>query len=85
MYYFYTNLHNSLTKTKHSTIYCLAGLTPLVYFFGCTYIVLSSTWGSENPALAVLMLFPMYCEMATKHIICSVTKVRNYPKNVDEI
>ena len=77
VHYAYSNVQASLSKTVHSTLYCLSGLLPLVYFFTCSTIVFNTQWGSENPALAVLMLFPIYCEMASKHIICSVTKVNS--------
>ena len=36
----------------------------------------STQWGQRYPALAVLLVFPSYCLMTCRHIICSVTKMK---------
>ena len=67
----------ALSRTKEGTFSALLGLLPLFIFYFCAYLVFSTEWGKANPALGLLLLAPIYCEMATKNIICSVTKVIN--------
>ena len=73
--YAFQNIEFALRKTHQTKLEALSGLLPLVYFFFCSFLILRTEWGSNNPALMIYLLCPMYCEMATKHIICSVTKV----------
>jgi hypothetical protein len=50
---------------------------PLVLFYGEVIILFTCTqWAWEKPAFAILMLFPSYCLMTCRHIICSVTKMK---------
>jgi len=64
--YAYSNITYGLSKTSEPKLEALMGLLPLVFFYFALYLTFSTRWALENPALAVLLIGPMYCTMATK-------------------
>ena len=66
----------ALSKTVETKTQALCGLLPLVFFYAECAIVFTTQWGQTYPALAVLLVFPSYCLMTCRHIICSVTKMK---------
>jgi len=74
--YAYQNVSYALEKTSHSAGDALCGLLPLAFFYAECIIVYNTTWGHNHPALALMLVFPSYCLMTCRHIICSVTKMK---------
>lgn len=74
--YAYENISTGLSKTHQSKTQALCGLLPLVFFYmEVAILFLGTEWAWEKPALAILLVFPSYCLMTCRHIICSVTKM----------
>ena len=75
--YAVSNITYALEKTSESKSDALLGLMPIVLFYGEIAILFGSTqWAWDYPALAMLIVFPSYCLMTCRHIICSVTKMK---------
>ena len=75
--YGYQNVSFSMEKTPYTKVEALCGLIPIFLFFGEVFILFYFTeWAWKYPALSILLVFPTYCLMTCRHIICSVAKVR---------
>ena len=69
------NILYALERTSETKVEALCGLLPLIFFYGEVYLAFQTEWAWNYPALVVLLVFPSYCLMTCRHIICSVTKV----------
>ena len=75
--YSYQNIIYALSKTSYTKSEALMGLLPIVFFYLECFVMFGMTdWAWKHPAYAVLIVFPSYCLMTCRHIICSVTKMK---------
>lgn len=66
----------ALEKTSETKTEALLGLMPIVLFYGEIIVLFQTQWAWDYPSLAILLVFPSYCLMTCRHIICSVTKMK---------
>ena len=70
------NIRFALERTSETKLEALAGLIPVILFYGEVFILFHFTeWAWKYPALAIILVFPSFCLMTCRNIICSVAKV----------